>query len=306
VLDTPPPGQMGRYIALSHCWGKEQLITTTQATFWDRVSGIPLDSLPKTFQDAVQLTRRLKIRYLWIDSLCIIQDSASDWKKEAALMDSVYSNALFTVSADSASDSSKGLSCPNREQLDSSPLRISSPDLYVRRAPREDHLGLCHKVSKADDPNPRINQNPFLQLAAKVKTAGNAAGAANVDPSRIDHLNALNPLNSRAWTFQERMLSSRVLHYCETELVWECDTTIRCECQPDPRPPSNRPLRGPADAAALLGLWRRVVEEYSTRKLTKFSDRLPALAGLAKKAASVWGVTYLAGIWREHLPAGLV
>jgi hypothetical protein len=330
-------GRPGQYIALSHCWGKEQLLTTTRATVHDRASAIPLETLPKTFQDAVQLTRRLGIRYIWIDSLCIIQDSAEDWKKEAALMESVYSDALFTISADSASDSTKGLSCPGRHQLASCPIGETSPGLFVRRAPRQDHLGLCHREA-TDDPNPRVHRDPLLQMAVQSQFAGTPSGAAHVDPAMRENVGALNPLNTRAWTFQERMLSRRVLHYCETEMVWECDTATRCECESDPRPATTRSLRSsprgrgsggrhslPADSGAGMmldsyaahgysvgsdssagaALWSGAVEEYSTRQLTKFSDRLPALAGLAKKAAGLWSTTYLAGIWKEQLPGAL-
>ena len=69
----------GRYICLSHCWGSSQIITTTRSTFEDRTKGIAWDDLSKTFQDAICLTRTLGFRYIWIDSLCIIQDDARDW-----------------------------------------------------------------------------------------------------------------------------------------------------------------------------------------------------------------------------------
>ncbi len=62
-------GQQGHYVALSHCWGKEQLLTTTRDTFASRVNGIELHDMPRTFQDSIQITRSLGIRYIWIDSL---------------------------------------------------------------------------------------------------------------------------------------------------------------------------------------------------------------------------------------------
>jgi len=68
-------GEHERYIALSHCWGTSQHFTTTIATLKARCEGMSWDSLPKTFQDAIFLTRALKIQFLWIDSLCIIQDN---------------------------------------------------------------------------------------------------------------------------------------------------------------------------------------------------------------------------------------
>ena len=74
------------YACLSHCWGGSQPLTTTKATLADRLAGIRLEQMPKTFRDAIIVARQLDLRYLWIDSLCIIQDSADDWSKESAEM----------------------------------------------------------------------------------------------------------------------------------------------------------------------------------------------------------------------------
>lgn len=75
------------YVALSHCWGDQSAIfTTTTATIKDLLLEIPWKKLPKTFQDAISITRSLKINYLWIDSLCIIQDDPLDWKIESVKM----------------------------------------------------------------------------------------------------------------------------------------------------------------------------------------------------------------------------
>jgi len=99
-----PGSNLGQYAALSHCWGTHQTIKTTKATLLDRMQTIPFQILPKTFQDAVIVTRQLGLRYLWIDSLCIIQDCIDDWRYEAARMAAVYSNAVVTVAATAAED----------------------------------------------------------------------------------------------------------------------------------------------------------------------------------------------------------
>lgn len=99
-----------RYVALSHCWGTSmQLpITTSMCTLTDRMKRINYSDLSCTFQDAVRLTRQLDQRYLWIDSLCIIQDYKDDWLNEAASMAAVYSNSIFTIFALSSSTSAGG------------------------------------------------------------------------------------------------------------------------------------------------------------------------------------------------------
>jgi hypothetical protein len=88
-----------RYVALSHCWGPIPIITTLQENYQDHLQNIPLAKLSKTFREAVHGTRMLGFRYLWIDSLCIIQKSKSDWEVEAATMCDVYRRAAVTLAA---------------------------------------------------------------------------------------------------------------------------------------------------------------------------------------------------------------
>lgn len=68
-----PDGCCGRYTTLSHCWGKHLPLKTTMSTLRTRRHAIPFETLPKTYRDAVSITRSLGIRYVWIDSLCIVQ-----------------------------------------------------------------------------------------------------------------------------------------------------------------------------------------------------------------------------------------
>ncbi|CAO2657772.1 Nn.00g038980.m01.CDS01 [Neocucurbitaria sp. VM-36] len=102
-------GTMGTYIALSHCWGRTQVITTTSKTCQARTECIPMEYLSKTFREAVEICRALKIRYLWIDSLCIIQDDPQDWASEAGIMANVYQFAYLTLAATSSQSGDQGL-----------------------------------------------------------------------------------------------------------------------------------------------------------------------------------------------------
>lgn len=96
-------------MTLSHCWGRTQFITTTRDTLKQRIAGIALTDLSKTFKDAVSLTRKLGIRYLWIDSLCIIQKDKEDWEREAGKMGAVYSQSFLNIAATSSAEGSGGL-----------------------------------------------------------------------------------------------------------------------------------------------------------------------------------------------------
>jgi hypothetical protein len=130
--------------------------------------------------------------------------------------------------------------------------------------------------------------------------------------SEIQH----NPLHSRAWAFQERLLATRVIHYSSSELIWECRTCIRCECSGIDRPSSwynfkpgsslrsefagrHRTQEGNGD------IWQGIVSVYTMRHLTIVEDRLPALSGLARQFASPKLGRYLAGIWESSLPDAL-
>jgi len=100
----------GDYICLSHCWGNTDLmLRTTSSNIQEHLTEINYSSLPRTFQDAVVFTRKLRIRYLWIDSLCIIQDDKHDWFQEASEMCQVFHKSYLTLCATIAPDCNHGL-----------------------------------------------------------------------------------------------------------------------------------------------------------------------------------------------------
>ena len=155
------------------------------------LAGIPSRELPHTFQDAITVARRLQIRYLWIDSLCILQDSQEDWDHESVQMHHVYGNAYVTLAADDSRDSSQGL------------FR---------------------------------GRHPSLVTPTIVVTAWKEALAQRfiVIPRRFwSESVAESPLNRRAWVLQERYLSPRVIHFGETQVLWECKSRDCCETFPD-------------------------------------------------------------------------
>jgi len=98
-----------RYMTLSHCWGEFQPLLTTSANIKQREKNIAFNDLPRTFQEAVVVTRELGIRYLWIDCLCIIQGDKEDWDLESGRMADVYSNSYMNIAATKAKDCHGGL-----------------------------------------------------------------------------------------------------------------------------------------------------------------------------------------------------
>lgn len=112
-------GLSGKYIALSHRWGdqdKNRAFSTTRSNIEQRMKEMKMSNLPKTFRDAVETTRQLGIQYLWIDSLCIIQDSDRDWDEQAKCMEDVFSSAYCVIAATRASGTSDGFLKPRPDR----------------------------------------------------------------------------------------------------------------------------------------------------------------------------------------------
>jgi hypothetical protein len=171
------------YMTLSHCWAQLQIKRLETTNLQSLCEGITLSELPKTFQDAIKFTRASGVRYLWIDSLCIVQDAISDWQTESAVMGDVYKNAICNIAATAAPDGRFGC------------FFERDPELVVP----------CRVHSKSFP-----KQGSDCDLFELVP---NAIWAPNVDNA---------PLNSRSWVMQERFLSPRIVHCGKNQLFWEC------------------------------------------------------------------------------------
>jgi Heterokaryon incompatibility protein (HET) len=178
------------YAALSHCWGKSLPLSTTAATMTRFLETIPISALPQTFKDAVVVARRLGIRHLWIDSLCIVQDDEVDWFREAATMASVYGNAQITIMASRASSSEQG-------------FLVSRAQPFVIKEER-DETGQKTLL--------RLINGPFYDNSINLAT-----------------LPRTNPLFKRAWVVQERILSRRKIMFCKDQAFWECNQLATSE-----------------------------------------------------------------------------
>ncbi|KAK0725944.1 heterokaryon incompatibility protein-domain-containing protein, partial [Lasiosphaeris hirsuta] len=251
LVEDPPKGVP--YAALSYCWGSEPtgVIRTLRANkATHATAGIPLRSLPKTIQDAVLVCARLGLAYVWIDALCIVQDDAADWDREARLMKTVYRGSRLTVAAHAAKSCRDGLGKPA--------VRPPAPSV----------------------------------------------------------------LDTRGWTLQEALLPRRTLHFTGREMAWECDEAHLCECghveglmfgeaYPMVRTEWRRNASAPRGGASGDGGWVTLVKRYSRRQLTRGSDKLIAIAGIAElvenmKRAADSEEAYWAGIFRSGLPAQLL
>ena len=112
------------YLTLSHCWGGANIIQLTKATLGLFHTSIPTTGLPKNFSDALKIVVWLGFEYIWIDSLCIIQDSDLDWQRESQQMGRIYRHSQMTIAAVKSRDSHGGL-FSKRDALSLVPCRIT-------------------------------------------------------------------------------------------------------------------------------------------------------------------------------------
>lgn len=266
-LITTSPGQRGEYMALSYCWGQKPFFTLTPANKSELEQRIPFDELSETIRDTIIITRRLGVRHVWIDSLCIIQGSEEeavrDWEAQAQQMGTIFRCALVTIAASSCGDAHQGLLC-DRDNLSRSYYEFPADDKGG-----QDMVYLGHR--------------------------GNAT-----EPHSVNE-----PLSRRGWVFQESFLCVRSISYEKGELSWKC-RTCQCreglvESQPLSRQVSERDVPSNIRAG-----WRCTVAEYSKKSLTYPDDRLPAIAGLAERARHGSPAGYLCGVWMDQLAESLL
>lgn len=270
-----------KYTALSYCWGsKTELdrapyLRTTHVTLEEYMHTIPLEKLPKTILDAMTLTRRLGIRYLWADSLCILQPeevgdakATKDWEKQSSEMADVYGGAWLTIAASWGKSMHDGI--------------------FISRQ-AEPSSGCTISLASLQDPE----QSGLISLApSDVSTF-------------VDSIE--QPLYSRSWALQERVLSTRILICNRDQLVWECQST--CITESGFRMRSIGAMRldheflvkAKAEPAAVYDTWRCLVSDYCLKSISNPSDKLPAIAGVARRLHELNNDKYIAGLWRGSI-----
>ncbi|EUC47822.1 hypothetical protein COCMIDRAFT_89228 [Bipolaris oryzae ATCC 44560] len=272
------------YIALTHVWGGIELPCKTTkskiAKYYD--GGIDFDSLPKTFQDAVRLTVAIGFRYLWIDSLCIIQDDTEDWQRESAKMAAIYGAGTITLSATSAENSYGG-------------------------------CGLSPKIRSVTRFCSTDHGRPYF--AAKARDTSRDGRIDTIEMQLRDE-----PVHKRAWILQEQILSRRILHATYSQFVWECNSISEREDgtaydEKTHLPPEkswrarsrgfSQKMRdigsGGLDVFEFERNWWHCVADYMKRSLTHTSDQYAALAGIVQFHQDIAGNRPIVGLWERDL-----
>ncbi|KAE9367171.1 HET-domain-containing protein, partial [Stipitochalara longipes BDJ] len=261
-------GLEAKYVALSHCWGTSPIWTTTVKN--QKLP--PCSQLPGNFQDAVIVTRMLGLQYLWIDSLCILQDSAEDWEIECANMANIYKNAEITISV--------------RENTSSSPGGFLQ-DLSIP----------VYKSCEIND-GLTITSQPVDWLKMRVPVPlGSVDKRGWILQEKI--------LSRRLLHFdKQRMYWECCRHTCFEGLHHPVVAPFGRQENYFAKKLVLEQLKQ-RTARDVYSYWYEVVHDYSERQLTKQIDKLPALSGLAVAFADALKDTYLAGLWKKDFLWGL-
>ncbi|KAF7950247.1 hypothetical protein EAE96_007538 [Botrytis aclada] len=304
------------YATLSHCRGnipetQRLVLTSENVSSWTR--GITDLKSMRTFDQAIIVCQKLGLEYIWIDSLCIFQDSQDDWRHEASLMSTVYKYSKCTITATAAIDDTAGCFF-DRDPDICLPIRV---EFFRNR--------ICISgVSKQSIPNPNLLPEDPSSTALQ--------GCYDIhEESDWNRDVGVAPVNQRSWVVQERLLSPRVLHFSDRQLFWECAGLQASESSPfgvtfeestrfktlspcqylknkhltdldfETETPSQKYLRLHRGSS----IWGSAVSAYTRGNLSKGSDKLIAISAIARELQPLMRCQYLAGLWEVDLVSQL-
>ncbi|KAI1427701.1 heterokaryon incompatibility protein-domain-containing protein [Xylaria sp. FL1777] len=269
------------YSTLSHCWGPVMPHQLTTKTIVAMKIAVPTSSLGKTFRDAARIALELGIHYIWIDCLCIVQDSDQDWAAESTQMHRIYGNSTCTIAATSASDSNGGCF-----QL-RNPNALAAVRLEFKNFPPDAPSKLY--LTNAGVWWDRFEREPLNCRAWVVQERFLSPRVLHYDSDQI------------AWECNCLTACERFPNGMQTLLA-----------------PHSRLFRREIDSSAqnlqedtipgwaLSDLWRPIIRTYTSTGITKPSDRLIAIHGVGLRIQEVCGWTYVAGLFMKNMPSQLV
>jgi hypothetical protein len=289
------------YMTVSHKWKSRGMPKLLKCNIGEMHQALKLQTLPATFRDAVALARALKIRYVWIDALCIVQDDSDELQHEISNMGQNYRNAFLNVGALQAAEA--------REDM-----MGESPGLFVDRDP-QDVSPFALSIQRGN-----LKKDCF---AYRGMTAG------QLNSGDLGQLNS-GSLMKRGWVLQERLLSRRSIYF-GTQIWWECGEQLACEPFPGQIPIFSSDggvpgwdtpyritnflaLSSATDSAHenthtpiyIYHCWVDITETFSRCKLSFEQDYLVALSGLAQEFQKALGDDYYAGLWGDDMFTGLL
>jgi len=274
LIETTVTAPQGPYMTLSHCWGGVDCLKLTTTNYSNMLEMIPHSSLPRLYQDAVDVVRRLGVRFLWIDSICIIQegDFSEDWRHEVSRMCDVYSNSYCNISPTAA---------PNAHHT-----------MFNSR-----HSGL---VSPAIVDGPKqsfiISESRFWEQEVSQAVLNTRAWVLQ---ERL--------LSPRILHFGRHQLLWECNHKSAAELYPDgIPSSLNLSRNMNFKDWLPKPSTGSTQSTEGYQKWEDIVSAYTTCKLTFPSDKLPAISSIAKILRPILQDQYVAGLWRRFLECQLL
>jgi hypothetical protein len=306
--------EIGSWVALSYCWGGASKCILTMNSLGKLQAGLPLEDFLQAIRDAIHITLALGEKYLWVDALCIFQcpkddvensldhiQSSKDWTLEAPKMGEIYRNAVVTLVATASPSVTTGILGKRK---------LPSPCSLSWRIPSD------NIIEHGSDTTEDQPASPTVYVSCEKKPWNDVMGIQK------------SCWSSRGWTMQEAFLASRTLAFTSQQMVWECSSLWSVESKCSRPAMGNVNLFTDLNKIAMLrsnfsssqrrsqldgdlkrksyNLWYQIVTLYSQRNLSVLEDKLPAIAGLAKRVELVLLNSYYAGLWRNDLLIGLL
>lgn len=277
-----------RYAALSYCWGSgdaaAKQLKTVRDTLEEHCTSIAMEKVPQTVAETVQVCRAIGIRFLWVDALCIIQHDEEDWSKESFQMSLVYENSYFTLCA------IQGDSC-------------SSGFLH------KDYNPPCVRLKFQSRVKPSVSGNIVLRMlhhpSATTRRYTRADGKYRRPGDSPGQLDLGSAWSTRGWTFQEDQLAPRKIFF--GNLIFHVSRGGDLEAADGTCVGHERFIDSMDSLQQGLSTWYRMVSEYSQRKLSFQTDKLPAIAALARSFSERFpDQKYLAGLWESDIHKSLL
>jgi hypothetical protein len=275
-------GKHSQWVTLNHCWGNARPMTTATNTLEARTKGIRFEKLPLTFQDAVKITRELDFQYLWIDSLCILQDSPKDWQAQSVRMGEIYRDSALCIAAEEAVDSDAGIFNSLKAKRDKRHAEICYASGSIEGTKR-----ICPAkiITKIHD-----RKTPLSSRAWTLQEMTLPDRVLRYDQDSVFWRCITISLHS-IHEFSKPRLSG-----IETDGSFINGRDHQRAIRPLVRPERHDKYQD----------WYRIVNDFSQRFLTYESDRLPAISRIATYLNSSFGTDYKAGIWMGDIHWGLL
>ena len=283
LLNPKREGTKVQYATLSHCWGNSHILKLTSKSLKYLQEGIAISELGQTFQDAIFTAGSLGIQFIWIDSLCILQDSGQDWQREAHLMSSVYRFATLNIAASVAADSEAGC-LPDRGTTMIKPCTVQSAWVDCHN-----YSYLLYYDNFWED---AFKHMPLMKRAWVVQELLLATRVLYLGGTQLFwecyELQACE-------TYPDGVPPNLQPSWISRGAVGSLLNNVGCHSDGAEGGSETNPKDG------LWKLWKGIVELYSAKKLTYTSDKLVALSGIAKLMQQAFDDQYCAGLWRKNL-----